>query len=144
MVRESWWLFPTLETLHFIGLILLLGALLIMDLRYLGLASRAPLSAVMRYLPVAVLGFTINLATGILFVVSDPFRYVPNPAFQLKMLAVLLSGINALWFKFAVDWHEVAANPEYTPGRTVRLIAGISLALWMAVIVLGRFIPYVE
>ncbi|MEJ8566108.1 DUF6644 family protein [Elongatibacter sediminis] len=143
-ILETPWAFPTLETLHFIGLILLIGSLYVVDLRFLGLARRIPLDAVLKFVPVTVLGFVINLVTGVLFLFADPFRYYPNLAFRLKMLAVLLAGLNLLWFKFSVNLDRLAADPTATPAFTLRLIAGLSLLLWTSVIVFGRLIPYLE
>src|SRR5580658_6846239 len=84
-VRESTWLFATGETLHFIGLSLLFGSLLIVELRLLGFLRGIPVRAALDFLPFALLGFLINLATGIEFFTADPFMYWPNPAFRLKM-----------------------------------------------------------
>ncbi len=144
LVLDTWWAFPTLEALHFIGLILLIGALYVVDLRLMGLAARVPVNAVMGFVPVALLGFIINLSTGVLFLFTDPLRYYSNTAFRLKVLAMLLAGANALWFKFAADWERIASQPHYSPAATVRWIAGISMLLWTAVIVFGRLIPYLE
>lgn len=143
-ILSSTWVFPMLETLHFIGLILLMGSLYVMDLRFMGLAKRIPLQAVLNYVPVALLGFVINLSTGILFIFTDPFRYYSNFSFRLKMLGILLAGLNAIWFKFSVDWKLLMSDPTATPSSTTRLLAGISLVLWTAVIALGRLIPYLE
>lgn len=141
-ILEHSWVFPALETLHFLGLILLIGSVYVIDLRVLGLASRVPIREFTRFIPVSLLGFGINLATGILFLFTDPFRYYPNMAFRLKMLAVLLAGLNVIWFKFAAE-AELAAGAT-DASTTVRFIAGASLVLWTAVIVLGRMIPYME
>jgi len=144
MILGNAWAFPTLETLHFIGLILLIGSLYVIDLRFMGFASRIPLNAVIRFLPVTFIGFTINLTTGIMFLFADPFRYYPNFAFRLKMLAVLLAGLNAVWFKLAINLATLSSDNSIEPRITVRWIAGLSLLLWTSVIVLGRMIPYLE
>ena len=137
------WVFPTLETLHFLGLILLVGSLFVVDLRLLGLASRIPVDAVMAFLPWALIGFAINLTTGSMFLFADPFRYFPNVAFRLKMLAIVLSGLNALWFKFVVH-PQITGTSAQTPAASAKWVAGLSIVLWLTVIVLGRLIPYVE
>ena len=144
ILLDTPWAFPTLETLHFIGLIFLMGSLLVMDLRLTGFAPGMPINAVLRFIPVSVIGFFINLTTGTLFVFTDPYRYYPNLAFRLKMLAILLAGLNLLWFKFALNWQALEAENANNPGLAVRWIAGISMLLWTAVIVLGRMIPYLE
>jgi hypothetical protein len=144
-VNDSSWLFPTLETLHFVGLILLLGALLVVDLRLMGVGADVPVDAVIRFLPWSVLGFVINLVTGAMFFVSDPTSYYSSTAFRLKMLAVLLAGLNVIWFKRSV--HPLIVADGGRGGRvdlpwSAAVIGGLSLFLWLSVIVLGRLIPY--
>lgn len=140
MILDHSWVFPTLETFHFIGLILLFGAMCIADLRLMGIASRIPARAVTDFVPVALFGFAINLVTGVLFLFSDPFGYYPNTAFRLKLLAILLAGINAVLFKLM--WERQVAAGIAEPGAAIRTIAVISLLLWTLVIILGRMIPY--
>lgn len=142
-VLENSWVFPTLETLHFIGLILLTGSLYVVDLRVLGLAPNVPIRDFARFIPISLLGFGINLVTGVLFLFSDPFHYYDNLAFRLKMAAVVLAGLNAVWFKFAAD-DELTGNGTGEIGVDLKLIAGFSMLLWTSVIVLGRMIPYLE
>lgn len=142
MIIARSWVFPALETLHFVGLILLIGAMYVLDLRLIGFASRIPLHAVVKFIPVSILGFAINLSTGTMFLFADPFRYYPNLAFRLKMLAILLAGLNALWFKFAINLEALSSDHSSQVPVTIRWIAGISLLLWTSVIVLGRMIPY--
>jgi hypothetical protein len=144
MIVNNIWVFPTLETLHFIGLILLMGSLLVIDLRFMGFAPRIPLHAVLGFLPLSLLGFVINLTTGILFLFSDPYHYYDNLSFRLKMLAVLLAGLNAIWFKLSLNLESLLAQSPGNPGVRIRLIAGLSLLLWTSVIVFGRMIPYLK
>ena len=143
LVRNSIWLFPMAEILHFMGLSLLIGSLLVVDFRLLGYARNFPVAAVYRFLPLALAGFSINLVTGTLFFCSDPFQYYFNVAFRLKMLCILLAGLNALYFAIAV--HDKAAGSsarDATPA--IKAVSALSFMFWLCVIVLGRFIPYVE
>lgn len=135
------WVFPAAETLHFVGLILLVGSLCVVDLRLLGVGRAIPLTAVMGFLPFSILGFSLNLITGVLFLFADPFRYYPNFSFRLKMFLVVLAGLNALWFKFAVDQRLKSGLPL---DWSAKVIAALSLVLWICIIVAGRMIPYVE
>ena len=139
VMRDSVWLFPMAEILHFMGLSLLIGSLLVVDFRLLGFARNFPVAAVYRFLPVALAGFGINLVTGAMFFFSDPFRYYPNIAFRLKMLFILLAGLNALYFALTVHRHTTE-----DPGAAVRTVSALSFLFWIGVIILGRFIPYVE
>ena len=140
VMRDSVWLFPMAEILHFMGLSLLIGSLLVVDFRLLGFARNFPVAAVYRFLPLALAGFGINLVTGTMFFFSDPFRYYPNIAFRLKMLFILLAGLNALYFALTVHRHTT----EEDPGAAVRTVSALSFLFWIGVIILGRFIPYVE
>lgn len=144
LVNDSTWMFPTLEALHFIGLILLIGSLMVVDLRLMGVAPTVPLDSVLIFLPWSVFGFAVNFVTGVLFFVSDPNAYYSNTAFRLKMLAVLLAGLNAVWFKVSVHPQIVADGERAILPDNARVIAGLSLVLWFSVIVLGRLIPYVK
>lgn len=143
LVNDSGWLFPTLEALHFLGLILLMGSLIVVDLRLMGVGGAGvPLDAAARFIPWSMLGFLINLVTGVMFFASDPATYYFNTAFRLKMLAVLLAGLNLIWFKRAVQPLIVAGGEHVELPPTAAVIGGASLLLWLSVIVFGRLIPY--
>lgn len=144
LVNDSGWLFPTLEAFHFIGLILLMGSLIVVDLRLMGVGSAsAPLDAVIRFIPWSMVGFLINLVSGVMFFVSDPATYYFNTAFRLKMLAVLLAGLNLIWFKRSVHPLIVAGGGGHVElPASAAIIGGASLFLWLAVVVFGRLIPY--
>ena len=143
VMRESVWLFPMAEILHFMGLSLLIGSLLVVDFRLLGFARNFPVAAVYRFLPLAVAGFGINLVTGTMFFFSDPFSYYSNIAFRLKMLCIILAGLNALYFALTVHRHAGPAGGQ-DPGAAIRTVSALSFIFWIGVIILGRFIPYVE
>lgn len=140
-VISSAWIWPTLESFHFLGLCLLFGSLLFVDLRVLGFAGKAPIKEMHGYVPFAVAGFAINLITGLLFVFGDPFRYFPNIAFQAKMIVIFLAGLNLLYFELMVH-PKIKANE--TIGSDAKIAAALSLLFWAFVIVAGRMIPYFE
>ena len=141
-VRNTFWVFPTCETLHFFGLSILLGALLMLELRLLGFMPQIPIRPALAFVPIAIGGFLLNLITGIFFFCADPFNYWPNPGFKIKMALILLAGLNALWFEFA-ERRKILALPEGADvGLQAKVIAGLSLALWVSIIVMGRLLPY--
>jgi hypothetical protein len=114
----------------------------IMDLRLLGFSRTLSIRAIHQLLPWAWTGFAINLITGVLFIFAQPSFYYPNVAFRVKLVLILLAGLNALWFHLTVNrqidsWPEGAEAP-----RQAKTIAGVSLVLWVAVICFGRFIMY--
>jgi hypothetical protein len=143
-VRDSTWLFAAGETLHFIGLSLMFGGLLIVDLRLLGFIRGIPIRAALAFLPFVIVGFLINLATGIEFFVSDPFMYWPNPAFKLKMFLILMAGLNALVFTVMDHSHVLSLRDDESTGTFTKATAGLSLGLWLAVLLLGRLLPAFE
>lgn len=143
MVNNAY-MFPLFEILHFVGLCLLVGALTIVDLRLLGMAPALPLHKTERFVRWAVFGFSINLTTGIGFFFADPFRYYPNISFRIKMLLVLLAGINLIWYQLTVAKKIKRIGDSYQPGVDAKIIATLSLSLWVGVILFGRLIPYLE
>jgi hypothetical protein len=143
-VRSSAWAFPALESLHFIGMTLLIGVVGALDLRILGLARGLPIYALHRLLPLAFLGFGINLVTGAMFFAHDPYAYAFNASFRLKMLLILMAGLNALWFRLGVflDLEKWGSGIEASP--LAKIISGLSLLIWIAIIVAGRYIAFVK
>src|SRR5262249_19089146 len=134
-VSRSRWLFATGETFHFIGLSLMVGGLLIVDLRILGVMRRISLQSAMAFLPFVIGGFLINLTTGIEFFFADPFMYWPNPAFKLKLFLILVAGINALVATVALNRHAKRAGPDDDKfGTFVKATAGVALGLLFGVL----------
>jgi hypothetical protein len=138
--RANSWLFTLGLVLHFIGLCTLLGGMLVIDLRVIGVAKRMPIGGALSLLPLAIAGFVINLLTGIMFFCFDPFGYWANPAFKLKMLLVLVAGINALVFTVTSHRRLDTTGPGYDASTSLKLSAGLSLVLWFGVILFGRLI----
>lgn len=138
---NSMWGWPVIESLHFIGLCLLLGTVGVFDLRMLGLAKQIPYQYLHKLVPFGVAGYLINVTTGIMFLTTAPDQYVYNPAFQTKMLFMLLAGINMLCFYGFCNQYVQNAGTNPLPTR-IKLVAGISLIAWSAIIVCGRLITY--
>ena len=142
-ILSTAWFWPSLEIIHFIGLSLLLGSMLIIDVRLAGFVKAMNIMATHRLLPLAGVGFFINLITGMLFFVGDPARYVVNIGFQIKMLLILIAGLNALWFALKISPVIMNWDPYGDTPFLAKLIAYISLISWVGVLLLGRLIPYV-
>jgi uncharacterized membrane protein len=136
------WSWPALETLHFLGLCLLIGAVLIMDLRLIGFQRMIPLRAVHGLMPVALVGFAINLITGLGFLFGDPRLYVINYAFWVKMVLVLLAGLNFLLFLFKVEPRLATLGPHDATPMSAKAVATASLVFWFGVLLYGRLLPY--
>jgi hypothetical protein len=142
LMVDIYWMFPLMETIHFIGLVLLFGALLVVDGRVLGLCRFMNMKAAMAFIPVAIVAFALNLISGIFFVASQPLVYFGNMLFQWKMALIVIAGINALWFWFG-EHKELCqlADGEDAPFRA-KVIALASIIIWVLVIIGGRMIPY--
>src|SRR5690606_39731951 len=92
------WIWPICEIFRFAGMALLTGTIGFVDIRILGFGKGLPIGALERLLPIGVAGFVVNTVTGLVFVAGNPvggaMAYLENLAFQLKMLVVLLGGLN--------------------------------------------------
>ena len=139
MLHKYWWAF--MMDLHFIGLALLIGTVGILDLRVLGFEKRLTGASLHQLLPWALAGFGINVLTGTLAFIGMPTYYAFNAAFWAKMLAVLLLGLNAATFYLTDAFQSVERlGPGDDAPAFTKFIAGSSLILWFAVILLGRYI----
>jgi len=131
---------PSLEALHFIGLSLLFGVVLVGNLRILGLMRNAAFVDVHRLLPWGVLGFVINSVTGMLFFIGQAFQYVDNASFHWKVLFMLLAGANVLYLTLFDDVWALGKG-EDAPS-SAKLVAASQIFLWVGVIYFGRMLPY--
>ena len=137
------WTWPILEILHFIGLSLLLGTLLVIDLRMAGFFRRINITETHKMLPLVFVGFGINLVTGFLFLMGDPARYTANIGFWWKMFLIGLAGVNAIWFWIKISPVMSSWKPHADPPVLAKTIAWVSLGSWFGVLLLGRLIPYI-
>jgi hypothetical protein len=139
-VTGATWIWPTCETLHFIGLSLLFGITAIVDLRVLGWMKGISFQALHRLLPWGVLGFGVNLFSGLLFFVADPDQYTHSGVFQWKIALVLLAGVNLLYFTlFDAPW-SVQAGDDASP--IAKFAAASALVLVVGVMFCGRMLPF--
>lgn len=128
--------YPALEVVHIVGIALLLGNLVLFELRVWGAGPELPVAALARMsLGLAVLGFSMAAASGLLMFASQPLELLSNRAFVLKMGLLLLAGMNAAWFH--------ARGSLARMDRTARALTLLSSGLWLAVIICGRWIAYV-
>jgi hypothetical protein len=138
------------QSLHFVGMALLVGTVGILDLRLLGMAKEFPVAAIKKLIPWGVFGFVLCLATGLLFVTGiyaniniHPYVVLKSDVFlQLKLGFVVLAGINLLAFYVtgmsrAVD--RLEAGGDAPP--LAKVFAGASLCIWIAVMYFARLIP---
>lgn len=136
------WAFPAAETFHFMGLTLLLGSLIVVDLRGMGMLRVIPFQQAHKLIPLALIGFGINLVTGICFLFADPGAYFGNLGFWYKMVFIALAGINALAFEILVYRKVRAGDLSAEDSLTAKVTSALSLVFWFNVLILGRFLPY--
>jgi hypothetical protein len=144
-VRESLWLFPATETLHLLGMSALIGTVVVFDLRLLGcMLRRVPVAELAnRLLPWTWVAFSVQLLTGALLFASEAVKVYTNPAFRLKMLLLLLAGVQALifhrtTFRDVATWDQTGVLPASAKASSL-----ISILLWLGVVAAGRFIGFV-
>ena len=149
ILRRSWlgttmgnvsWLFPVSQTLHFFGIVLLVGVVTAINLRMLGVAKGLPLRPLSRLMPWAMLGLAINVSTGIWMYAGNPDQF-HTWAFFAKMACVVLAGINGLHY-YASGLHREtdAVQAEQDVPIAGKLAAAASLVLWFGVIFWGRML----
>jgi hypothetical protein len=145
VIDSSMWIWPILEDLHFIGLILLFGSIGVVNLRILGFLKQLPVAAVHRFIPWGIAGFAINIVTGLLFYLGMPGFYNMNFVFQLKMITIMVAGGLLLLFYCTSTFRSLEhLGPGEEAPPLAKVIAASSIVLWIVVIVLGRYIPFGE
>jgi hypothetical protein len=134
------WVWPSCETLHFVGLSILFTVLLIVDLRILGLAKSLSFAALYQLLPLGMLGFALNLATGMCFFIAAPEQYTKNPIFYWKILFVGLGALNILYFMLLDEPWKVKAGDDAP--LTAKVAAGSAIFVWVGVLFFGHMLPF--
>ena len=142
-IRESSLLFPIIEGSHIMALSFSVGMIMILDMRLLRISFRSEtVSSIMEQLmPFTLAGFAVEMLTGVLLFLTQAVKAYSNPFFRIKMILLVLAGINALYYQLRyypkmAEWDRTA-----TPFG-VRIVAVTSLALWAGVIACGRTMAY--
>jgi hypothetical protein len=143
-IRESTLLFPIIEGTHAIGIALSVGILLIVDLRLAGvLMRREPVSQIFNQLiPWSLAGFIVMFLTGALLFLSQAMKAYGSVFFRIKLLLLILAGINALVFELTLRRGVVAWDAMETPPLRARLAGILGIVLWAGVIAAGRTMAY--
>jgi hypothetical protein len=142
-MRQELWLYPSIEILHILGFVTLVGSIAMLDLRLLGVSRELSVRALGRHvLPWTLGAFIIIVPTGLLMFSAHAADFVGNRAFILKMLLIMGAGVNAAAFhlgpyRSVAQWDAGVATPP-----AARIHAGASLIIWMSVIACGRLLAY--
>lgn len=137
-VNSSEVVWPTLESIHFVSLCVLIGSVLVIDLRLIGFYRDRCASTVRFLIRLSLMAFAVNLVTGLLFISGNTFKYVNNPAFELKIALIMVAGINALYYKMRLS--QIADSEEVSASSIG--VGFLSLILWTGVIICGRMITF--
>ena len=141
------WVWPLCETLHFVGMAVLIGTIGVVDLRILGVAKGLSIHVLEKLVPLGVIAFIVNATTGFVFIAGNPVggpeEYLSNLSLQLKMLAVAIAGITVLIFYVTGIERALAGVPSNGDAPTsAKIVAAVSLLAWFGVILFGRLIMY--
>jgi hypothetical protein len=138
------WTYPVVNVIHILGVATLFGAVLILDLRLLGVWRRTPISAIATAAaPVAVTGFAFAAASGACLLASNALEYQNNPFLLLKFVAIALGLINAVVLRRTAAWNAHATRAvSHSEARRLALMGGVSLVSWLTAVAAGRMIGY--
>jgi hypothetical protein len=144
-VRESLWLFPTVETLHLFGIVLLVGSTSFFDLRLLNLTMKdQPVSRIVDKLQGFVwAGFIVQVVTGFLMFASEATKMYINDAFRLKMLMIVAAGLNAGLFHFTAYRHVDKWGTSGSTPFAAKVAGVLSILLWFGIVAAGRWIAFI-
>ena len=138
------WLWPACETVHFVGLAMLVGIVGMLDLRMIGMGKGIPIATLQHLMPWGVVGFVLNAITGFLFFAGDPLQYMNNVAFWWKMAFIALAGVNVGAFYITGLAARVDATGAWQDAPLgAKLVGATSLFLWVGVMYWGRMLPFI-
>jgi len=142
-MREALWAYPAVEAIHILALGLVVGSIVIVDLRLLGLSREVSVSRLSRHaLPWTVGAFVAAMCTGLLMFTAHAEDFLTNRVFGLKMALILIAGVNA-GILHTGPWRSIAQwDTGATPPAAVRFSAALSIAIWIAVVACGRLLAY--
>ncbi len=146
MIGSTRWVVPMVQTLHILAIAIVLSSVLMIELRVLEWAgtSQSTNQVARRFLPWVLGSLAVLAITGALLIVSEPQRSLVNSAFWLKMCLLALAVTAVLGLQRA-QWRIVSSQEKPSPaGVAVRAIAFLTFFLWVAIVVAGRWIAYVE
>jgi hypothetical protein len=141
-MRNITWLWPLFETLHFIGLAMLIGGAGFFDLRLMGFVRHVPVSAVRAFMPAAITGFAINMVTGVAFLIMAPGMYALSVIWWVKVFFIMVAGLNAMLFETTLGTRVLELGPDEDTPASFKLVGAVSLFSWFAVLYCGRMLPY--
>jgi hypothetical protein len=144
-MRESGvWTYGVVNLFHILGVSSLFGSILLLDLRLLGVWSKVPLDFIARpAVPVAQVGFTVAITSGVCLLSSNATEYVGNPFLLIKFPAIALGIVNVAALNLSAGWKSRRVRePSPAERRHLSIVGGISIFSWLAAVSAGRMIGY--
>ena len=142
-MREQLWLYPAVEVVHIVGFVILVGSVVMFDLRVLGLSKGVPVRALARHLlPWSVGALLLIVPTGLLMFAAHAGDFLGNRAFQVKMALLLTAGMNAAFFHTGPYQSVASWDTDATAPVGARISVAASIAIWIAIIACGRLLAY--
>jgi hypothetical protein len=144
-LRNGRWSYAAVNGAHIVGIALLFGAIVPLDLRLMGFWRSVPIRTLQRILvPVAVTGLVLAVTAGLLLFSIRAVQYAATAVFQVKLALILCAVANALLLRRAVEWEASRDIAGAAPSMRLRVAGGVSIALWLLVIACGRTIAFVD
>lgn len=141
-IRQSLWLYPALEIVHITGIVILVGAAFMFDLRLLGFSKTLPVIGLSRHLlPWSRRGLLLVVPSGILLFMTNAQTLGADPVFWLKILLLLVAGLNVLVFHKVIFENKVTDTLAGVP-LSAKISASVSIMVWIAIIACGRLLAY--
>lgn len=145
LVGNTLWGYAIFEMLHLFGIVSLVGAITLTDLRLLGFSRLLPVSVTERYLMLWVWGgFALAVLSGASLFISDGTNFIGNRFFLAKMVVIALAGANAAFFEFRVRRGVACWDRDIDTPRAAKACALLSMCLWFVAVGAGRSIAYPE
>lgn len=142
-MREQLWLYPAVEVVHIVGFVVLVGSVVMFDLRVLGLSRGVPVRGLARHLlPWSVAALLLIVPSGLLMFAAHAGDFLGNRAFQVKMALLLAAGMNAAFFHTGPYQSVAAWDTNATAPLPARISVAASILIWIAVIACGRLLAY--
>ena len=146
-MRQWLWLYPSVETVHLVGIGLLFGSIAVLDLRLLGLGRQIPVRALARHvLPWTAAAFALIVPSGLMMFTAHATDFISSPVFAIKMCLIMAAGVNAaifhtVTFRTADVWDSEEMR-KLGPPPSARIAGALSLLIWISVIACGRLLAY--
>jgi hypothetical protein len=144
-LRNSRWTYASVNAAHIVGIALLFGAIVPLDLRLMGWRRTVPIGTMARLLlPVAISGLVLALTAGLALFSIRAVKYAATGLFQVKMALVICAVTNALLLHRAVQWERHQSAVGVVPPQRLRVAGALSISLWLSVIACGRMLAFVD